>query len=100
MENPETWNDDTKAVLAAMDHHSNQITQGICGLSVMATIEQKVIRPIREENTRLERALRGAYEVLGTLSVEPHCEQCGELASSTQDKIAVVLAGPAEAEEM
>ena len=57
MENPATWNDDTKAVLAAIDYHSNQITQGIIGESVMSIIERLVIRPIRAENTKLKKEL-------------------------------------------
>ena len=38
-------------------------------------------------------ALQGCYQILGTLSIEPHCSECGDLAERGRD-----VAGAAHSE--
>ena len=65
--NPYTWNDDVKAVYAAM----REIEESDAfGPSVMVNIEQKVISPLRERCSRAEQALADARTEIERLKAQ------------------------------
>ena len=54
-ENPETWNDDVKAIAKIMDHAAHS---DVFGASVMLEIEQTMVAPLRRRILELEVRLR------------------------------------------
>ena len=54
-ENPETWNDDVKAIAKIMDHAAHS---DVFGASVMLEIEQAMVAPLRRRILELEVRLR------------------------------------------
>jgi hypothetical protein len=49
MENPATWSADAKRIAAAIERWEDQQRQGIIGGSLVAIIEDDVVKPLRQQ---------------------------------------------------